>query len=137
MPNSVESVLVTEPALLVRVARLYRPGMSERELYDCTRGVWRVGQRREQVRLALAIHDGIVLEVYEIQAWQPAGSTPYVSRSESEVSKPGRWEFVGAPAPEDVRNRYVGRSVAHYFKHGAQNPVAYVNTGKAERAVYR
>jgi hypothetical protein len=30
-------------------------------------------------------------------------------------------------APADVREKYVGRSVAHYFPPGAQNPVAYVN----------
>ena len=39
----------------------------------------------------------------------------------------GRWEFTGRVAPEEVRSRYVGRSVAHYFRPGNVNPVMYLN----------
>ena len=35
-----------------------------------------------------------------------------------------RQEFVGAVAPEPIRSKYLGGSVAHYFSKGSQNPVA-------------
>lgn len=127
MTDETDRIAVTEPALLIRIPKLYRPGMSHEELYDATRGVWRVGSKRERAQLALAIHNGLVLEVYEIDQWFPAGSTAYAKRMPAEVSLPDRWEFVGRVAAADVRAKYRGRSVAHYFKRGNQSPVAYVN----------
>lgn len=121
------SVDVTEPALLIRIPKLYRTGMSARALYDATRGVWRIGTRRGAARLALAVHQGIVQEVYEIEEWLPAGSTEYDSRGVTRTSHPGRWEFVGKIAPELTRGRYIGRSVAHYFRRGSRAPVRYIN----------
>jgi hypothetical protein len=56
-----------------------------------------------------------------------AGSTPYLTRSKEDVSYPGRWEFIGEHAALAIRNKYIGKSVAHYFKKGAANPITYVN----------
>jgi len=118
---------IQEPSLLVRIPKLYRQGMSSQELYDATRGVWKLGRRREGAQLAFAVESGIVREVYEIDRWHPAGSTSYVSRKAEDVALPGRWEFTGRVAASEIRERYVGESVAHYFKPGARAPVLYVN----------
>jgi hypothetical protein len=109
----VEGVDIVDPVLLIRINRLYEPRMSVEELYETTRGVWVVAGRRDQARFALAVYQGEVLEMYEIEKWRSAGST--------------RWEFTGKVAPEAGRARYAGRSVAHYFEQGAANPVNYVN----------
>ena len=118
---------IEEPALLIRIPKLFRPGMSGHDLYEATRGVWKLGRRRESARLALAVESGIVREVYEIQAWHPAGSTSYASRRPEDTSIRGRWEFTGKVASAEIRDKYVGESVAHYFKRGAQAPIIYVN----------
>ena len=119
-------VEITEPAILIRISRHYRYGMTAAELYDQTRGVWRLGERREKAKYALGIYQGIVREVYLISTWLPAGST-FSVRNLHGVKAEDRWEFVGIVAPEDIRKKYVGRSVDKYFKEGAQNPVQYVN----------
>jgi hypothetical protein len=46
--------------------------------YEATRGVWKVGPRREDVNFALAIYKGVVIEVFEIHDWHPAGSTTFL-----------------------------------------------------------
>jgi len=120
-------VQVDEPALLIRINQLYRHNMPAHDLYEATRGVWRLGERREGATYALAVFEGVVREVYEIDEWHPAGSTPYWSRDQSELRMEGRWEFTGKPAPAKVREKYNGRSVASYFKKGQQSPVVYVN----------
>ena len=125
--NNVRSVTIDEPAILIRIKQLYRPNMPAHGLYEATRGVWRLGPRREKVRLALAVFDGIVREVYEIAHWQEAGSTSYSSRPQKDVKLPGRWEFTGHVAAREIREKYIGRSVAAYFKRGQQNPIVYVN----------
>jgi hypothetical protein len=116
-------VEVHEPALLITINQLYRPSMTAEELYEATRGVWRVGPRRAEAVLALAVYRGIVQEVYRIHAWYPAGTLTYRTRDDvAAYVGSGRWEFEGVVA-RDVRDRYVGRSVGR----GTQNPVRYVN----------
>lgn len=118
---------VTEPALLIRIPKLYRPDISPHELYEATRGVWRLGRDKERAEYALCIANGVVQEVYKIDTWYPAGETGYETRPLTDVAIPGRWEFSGTKATEAVCNKYVGRSIAHYFRKGNVNPVCYVN----------
>jgi len=89
--------------------------MTALELYEATRGVWRVGATRNKATYALAVYRGIVREVYTLHHWYPAGSTPYATRSRDDVDVPGRWEFEGVVAPEILRHKYMGKSVAAYF----------------------
>lgn len=119
--------MIAEPAILLRIPVLYDATMSPEELYEATRGVWRVGRRSSRAMLAMAVADGTIREVYVIDTWQPAGTATYASRERAEVLRPGRSEFVGRVAPDSVRTRYVGRSVAAHFRQGNQNPVRYVN----------
>jgi len=120
-------VEVTEPAVVIRIAKLYSDHMSQQALYDSTRGVWKLGKRREAVQYALAVADGIVREVFAVGQWHPAGTTKYSTRKPKEVQVEGRWEFTGSVAPASLRDKYVGHSVAHYFPRGASNPIFYVN----------
>ena len=122
-------VRIEHPVLLIRINRLYRHNMPADELYEVTRGVWKVGRRRERVRYALAVFERVVREVYAVNSWHPGHSTPYQYR-EKELSGrdlTGRWEFLGEVAPEEIRARYRGGSVNRYLSPGQQNPIAYVN----------
>jgi hypothetical protein len=120
-------VTVTHPALLIRINRLYRHGMPEHELYEATRGVWKLGTRRDSAKYALAVFERVARQVYEIDSWHRAGTTAYKTRTQESVDRPDRWEFTGHIASEDLRSRYVGSSVAAYFPKGLQSPVVYVN----------
>jgi len=121
-------VEIAEPAMLIVINRLFRFGMSPQELYDATRSAWKVGPRRHQARYAFAVFRGVVREAYEIATWLAGGSTMRSDdRGERRQINRERWEFVGRIAEEPIRARYVGRSVAHYFKKGAQNPILYLN----------
>lgn len=118
---------INDPVLLIRINKLYRHGMSATELYEATRGVWKLGERREKARFAFAVFEGVVREVYEIHTWHPAGSQHYESRAADDVTLKGRWEFKGQVAPEKIRSKYVDHSVKKYLPPKAQNPIAYVN----------
>jgi hypothetical protein len=115
------------PALLIRIKRLYRHNMTPQELYETTRGVWKLGARCTKARFGFAVFEGVVREVYEIESWHPAATTPYVTRDAVRLTTKGRREFVGRVADAAVRDRYFGRSVADYLHRGQQNPVVYVN----------
>lgn len=97
-----EAVQVEEPVLLIHVNKIYRHSMTERELSDFTR------------------------EVYQINRWHTAGTTPNTRRRE-EVDRPGRWEFTGQDAEGEIRQKYLLKSVDAYFGRGTRNPIVYVN----------
>jgi hypothetical protein len=124
--NKSIDVTVTEPAILVRINQLYREGMSRQALYEVTRGVWRVGTRREGAQYALAVYRGEVKEVYRINRWFRAGSTPYKTRKQSALRVEGRWEFIGTVAEPSVREKYFGKLVKGHFAPHSQNPIVYV-----------
>jgi uncharacterized protein len=102
--------------------------MSTLALYEATRGIWRLGSaRRDRVKYALAVFGWIVVQVYRVDAWSQARSSGYATRDLCKRNLVGRWEFTGTTAPRDVRARYRGRSVAHFFRHGNSDPVKYRN----------
>lgn len=113
---------IREAAILITLNQLYRSDMTSEELYEATRGFWVIGPRRARAILALAVYQGIVREVYQIERWLPAGTLAYRTRDAAAYRGSGRWEFEGRVA-HDVRDRYVGRSVGR----GGQNPIRYLN----------
>jgi hypothetical protein len=121
------SVSVSEPAVLIRINRLYRFGMSPEALYEATRGVWKISARRKHAQYALAVFQGVVKAVYRIDSWHPAGTIPYTTRPPEDVNVPRRWEFVGEPAEAQLCEKYVGKSVASYFERNSRSPITYVN----------
>ncbi len=121
---------IGEPTILINISQMFHHSMSPQELYDATRSAWRIGPRCKQARLAMSVYRDIVREVYEIAGWHPRGSTLRVPDPQNSRYK-GRQEFVGKVADETIRKKYVGRSVRHYLKPKAQNPIRYVNCDAA------
>ena len=121
-----QPVEINHNVILIIINRLYRSTMSTEELYEATRGIWKVGRRRERADYAFAIYQGIVREVYRIQRWYQAGTLEYQFRDSSDFARSGRWEFEGV-IDKDIRNLYVGKSVGAYLGQASQNPIRYVN----------
>ena len=63
---SAKPVQVRHKAILITINKLYRSNMTIEELYEATRGIWKVGERREQAEFAMAVYQGIVREVYRM-----------------------------------------------------------------------
>jgi uncharacterized protein len=123
MSNQSE-VDVVHDAVMITINQLYRRGMTPLELYEATRGIWVVGERREKAKYAMSVFQGIVQEVYRIDHWYPSGTLEYLTRDASDFKNcdPKRWEFSGTIA-EDIRDMYVG----FYVGKGNQNPIHYRN----------
>jgi len=124
---SSEQVEIEDPVILLRINHLYRYDISDDELYEATRGVWKVGKRREKARYAFAVLYGLVREVYEIQKWLPAGTTEYSTRERKDIERPGRWEFIGQRVQDTIRIKYLDKSIANYIPPASRNPITYVN----------
>jgi len=129
-----EAIEILEPSILIRINKAFRYSMPAHELYDFTRGIWKVSLKTaEKAKYAFAIYEGIIQEVYEIKAWFQANST-FNSRTyldtlsrPLEIQNIERYEFIGSIAPLSIRNKYRHKSVAHYYKRGNANPIMYKN----------
>jgi len=89
----------------------YKSGMSEIELFESTRGVWRNVPRDDSIQYAYATYGGLIKEVYQIHSWVKAGTQQYFTRSFDNRGVSQRWEFVGKKAPAEIRNKYVGKVI--------------------------
>ena len=84
-------------------------------------------QSAQKVQYAFAVFNNVVREVYKVEAWFEAGKTAYFTRYLEDAEDSTRIEFVGRIASEEMRERYMFKSVKNYFIQGNQNPIRYVN----------
>ena len=118
---------ISDNVILIRINQNYRNDMEPFELYDITRGCWRVNKEKAlKANYAFAVYDGMVLEVYSIAHWFKPGEIMYLVRDEDFEKVKDRFEFVGNIAPDYIRNKYVNKSVATLFNKGNQNPIMYI-----------
>jgi len=120
-------IAISERAILIRISKLYHENMTDEDMYEATRGVWKVGTRRYEADYAFTVANGEIKEVYKINSWLPAGTQNYNTRERIDVEIKGRWEFNGVLAEDDLRNQYIGKSVKQYLPLGAANPITYIN----------
>ena len=108
--------------------------MSDGELYDITRGVWKLGKKRERVEVVLAIVNGLVMKVYIPESWHQAGTTEYLHRHpdidgrdmQEWISEfADRCEFIGREATEEEHLQYLYKDVSWYYKKGEQTSRRY------------
>ena len=97
--------------------------MSPESLYEATRSAWYLSRERcAKVRLAMAVAEDEIKEVYEIKAWFRDGDTRH--KTDADELDPNRLEFIGQLADEATRLKYVGKS----YPWGCNgNPIRYVN----------
>ncbi len=110
--------VLEHPVMIININKKYSRGQSTDAIYEATKQAWVVGEKRRHTsKYALAEYTGIIIEVFEIQEW-------YSIFTENNKTK-NRWGFNGVMAPDEVRNIYINKSIAHTKKQGAANPIKY------------
>ena len=123
--------LTNEPSMiLININRNYRDGMSDKALYEATRGIWKTRiDKARNVKYAIAVYQGIAKAVYVPREWAKAGTwaDEYETRPREDIDPAyddklrKRIEFKGDCAPLEICKKYVGKFVG---KH-KQNPIHY------------
>ena len=112
---------ISDPVLSININRGYKRGMSSDEIYLATKQAWIVGERtRKTKKYALSEYNGVIIEVFEIHGWYK------VKTKNNRVNN--RWGFDGKVAPQEIRMKYLNRSIAHIKKKGSQGSIR-VNFG--------
>ncbi len=108
-----EDAIFGDPVILININKLYRPNMNVMELYEATRKHWKVSiNRTSKIKIACSVFRGIIREVFIIHQWLPS-------------PEKGRSYFEGEVASQELREKYLYKSVAKYWKQGSQSPIKY------------
>jgi hypothetical protein len=130
----IEITDIKEPCMMFFLKGSYSPTLSEQELYDATRQFWynvsaktRTPNQNGKLHYstALAIADNVVVAIYSIAAWFPAGTT-HSSRQFSSNSVNTRWEFIGQiDSKNKLRNKRLVKNGVNL--QGNQIGYGYIN----------
>jgi uncharacterized protein len=113
---------IEEGFVLVNINRTYKRAKGQKSYYEATKEFWVINKSRiGTLRYALSEYKGFVVEVFKILEWYPV-------ETKDKSGKPRtRWGFNGHIAEDEVRVRYLNKSVLK--AQGAANPIRY-NYGK-------
>ncbi len=87
------------------------------DIYETVRSAWKVKlERVKKYKYCLAVINGVVRGVYEIEGWQ----------DDTLQLRSGRFEFYGHEAMKDIKNIFINKKIpAKYRKKGMASPVLY------------
>jgi len=109
------------PTAIIKINQKYRDDMTPGEIYEATRGWWRVSKdSAEKVKFVLAVAFGNVIGAYNVRCWH------YQPNMNS-----GRMAFDGV-FDEAAFKKFGGQSVKHLFAKGAANPIRYFNVNNEQ-----
>lgn len=105
-------------ALIINIAKSFSYKLTPEELYNKTRSAWQLDKkRREEVKYVLSVYKSIVKEVYEVKGWFKFGETIIDRNLEIKENEKKKSEFVGKIAEENIRKKFVGKSISNKFSY--------------------
>ena len=123
---------IKDNVMIIRINRLYRHDLTKKELYNATRGYWKVSLTKAKgIDYVFSVYKGRVLEVYKVKDWHEANANVMPLRRGEDVEPDEKFLserriFTGMVAEEKIRRKYVDKSVEDIFPNGASNPIKYV-----------
>lgn len=121
---------MSSDCILININRTYKRGNGTNPIYQATKETWLISEwRLPHIKYVLSEFRGLIVEVFEVKNWYPKQRLKNKTidkekniKIQIEVTGYG---FDGDIAPDDIRNRYINKSVAHLKKRGAAQVIRY------------
>lgn len=116
--------------VLININRTYKRGNGTNPIYQATKETWLISEwRLPQIKYVLSEFRGLIVEVFEVQNWypkqRPKNKTVDKERNiKIKVDVTG-YGFDGIVAPDEIKNLYINKSVAHLKLRGAAQVIRY------------
>jgi len=133
--NKIESNCV-----LININKTYKRGNGTDPIYQATKETWLISEWRiPQIKYVLSEFRGLIVEVFEVDEWyqklrsknktlRDQLGNPILDdkgKTKKEIVEVTGYGFNGKPAPEEIRNLYINKSVAHIKQKGAAQVIRY------------
>ncbi len=111
--------------ILININKKYQRGKGESSIYEATKEIWTINKDKlPSLKYVLSEYRGLVVEVFEVTEWykKERGFTPKAKRHGQ--TKIG-YGFNGEVALDEIRKKYINKSIAHIKKKGAASAIRY------------
>ena len=116
---------IDNDCILININRKYQRGKGLQTIYEATKETWTIRKSKlNQIRYVLSEYRGQIVEVFKVDNWYPKerGYLPNAKRyGETKIG----FGFDGEIAPDEIRNKYINKSIAHLKKKGAASAIRY------------
>jgi hypothetical protein len=110
--------------VLININRTYKRGNGTDAIYQATKETWLISKRRlPQIKYVLSEFRGLIVEVFEVENWYEKERPKKTIDNEKKVVT--GYGFNGKVAPDEIRNLYINKSVAHLKQKGAAQVIRY------------
>lgn len=109
---------IEEGFVLININKTYRRAQGQKSYYEATKESWAIDKSKiPTLKYALSEYKGFIVEVFEIKGWYSVKTKDNNGKSRI------RWGFEGTVAADDVRSRYLNKTIQKI--RGAVNPIRY------------
>ena len=111
--------------ILININRKYERGKGGQSIYQTTKETWTIRKSRlSQLKYVLSEYRGLIVEVFKVEEWYEK-ERGYLPHSKKYGQTKVGYGFNGVPAPDEIRNLYINKSIAHTKKRGAASAIRY------------
>jgi hypothetical protein len=116
--------------VLININKTYKRGNGENPIYQATKETWLISESRlPQIKYVLSEFRGLIVEVFEVKNWYPKQrpKNKTIDKEKNikiQVNVTG-FGFDGNVAPDEIRNKYINKSVSHIKQKGAAQVIRY------------
>src|SRR5690606_2247959 len=111
--------------ILININKKYERGKGGQSIYQATKETWMISKKRlNQLKYVLSEYRGLIVEVFEVEQWyeKERGYLPGAKRyGQTKIG----YGFNGVRAPDEIRNQYINKSIAHAKKKGSASAIRY------------
>lgn len=111
--------------IIININKKYHRAIGEDAVYKSTKETWIIAESRlPNIHYVLSEYKGIIVEVFKVNEWYPR-ERGYLPTSKNYGKTRIGYGFNGVVADDEVRNKYINKSIAHTKKRGQANPVTF------------
>lgn len=111
--------------IIIKINKRYQRGLGEKEVYKATKEAWTIRKDKlSKIKYVLSEFRGLIIQVYEVKEWYPQ-ERGYLPTSKKYGKKRIGYGFNGVIANDDIKQKYINRSITHKKKKGQAFPITY------------
>lgn len=119
-----EAKFNNDKIILININYLYKKNMRYEEMYEATRKSWRISlERANKADIVCSVYKWIIREVFTINQSREIDE----ERCKKNPNKQAKNMFTWKVASENIRDKYLNKSVNNYWNQWAQFPIKYIN----------
>lgn len=116
---------ISNDSVIININKQYKRGSGKDAIKNATKETWTIDKNKiNNLKYVLSEFRGLIVEVFQVEEWyeKDRGYNPNAKRFGQ--TKKG-YGFNGKVAPDEIRNAYINKSIAHKKKKGAASAIRY------------